>query len=225
VGQLLQLERALGLPDRFVVDLADADDWSFIIKAQSLLEAALTQLLAAAVGQPALNDVMSKLNVRGATGKLAFVGALEIAETAHLRFIEKLMVLRNRLVHNVLQVTFDLARYFADGSGRDDGLEQSLFMLPTAPAEIVDSWRKELATRPKPLVWLHVAVVAFELRATTSSRRDTKALIDLRAEVGRRFLDDRSVALNAAVGQGLMNAPSAQTERETSESPAPESNP
>jgi hypothetical protein len=36
----VDLERARGLPDRFVIDLSKADDWSFIIKSMALLEAA-----------------------------------------------------------------------------------------------------------------------------------------------------------------------------------------
>jgi len=47
-----QIARELSLPRRFLADLRQEDDWSFVVKSHALAESALTHLLATRLGHP-----------------------------------------------------------------------------------------------------------------------------------------------------------------------------
>lgn len=111
---LLALAQELALPPGFLRGLLDEDDWSFVIKAHSFVEAALTHLLVMHFGNPALEPVFAQLqtsNLR--TGKLAFVEACDLLDKPARRFVHSLSELRNRLVHDVSNVGFAFPLYVA----------------------------------------------------------------------------------------------------------------
>jgi hypothetical protein len=69
---LRELERSLGLPEGFIERLEEEDDWSFVIKAHALVEAAMTQLLVHELHKPQLGDIIARLDMTAPFGKLAF---------------------------------------------------------------------------------------------------------------------------------------------------------
>jgi len=103
------LELDLGIREGFFQELLESgDDWSFVIKAHALIEAAVSYLLMEVSGRPELLDLYSQLelsNVR--VGKVAFAKALGCLEADERTTIRKLSELRNRLVHDVSNVSFD----------------------------------------------------------------------------------------------------------------------
>jgi hypothetical protein len=107
-----ELEQELGLPKGFYFKLSDDDDWSFIIKLHSLLEATTNHVLVNALGDRRLEDVISAMQLGGGkTGKLAFMRALELFSSQHEQVISKLSQLRNSLVHYISNVQFNLEEY------------------------------------------------------------------------------------------------------------------
>lgn len=93
----------------FTLKSRNEDDWSFIIKAHALLEAAVAHLLCKALHKDELLPVFSFLELSNkSSGKIAFVKALDLLDKQDRRFISSLSELRNKLVHNVSNVNFGL---------------------------------------------------------------------------------------------------------------------
>jgi hypothetical protein len=94
----------------FLLHLYQEDDWSFVIKAHALIEAAVSQLLTQHVGDTRLSEVFERLELSNTqTGRLAFVKALNLLSDNERRFVRGFSELRNRLVHNVHNVRFRFA--------------------------------------------------------------------------------------------------------------------
>lgn len=105
-----KLEAALDLPPGFLEGLSAEDDWSFVVKAHALLEAALTTVLVAK-SDPRLADTFRKLQMGGRTGKVSLAEALELLDRPSVQFLTQFSELRNRLLHDVRNVTFRFPEY------------------------------------------------------------------------------------------------------------------
>ena len=106
------------------------DDWSFIIKTQALVEAALTHLLVHTLNRPELAASLGKLNYKT---KMQFVEALDRSlEARDIRFLYAINELRNTVVHDVRNVTFE-PKKVCGRSGRSEttgaGSETVQFVL------------------------------------------------------------------------------------------------
>ncbi len=111
---LLELGQNLSLPQGFLRGLLDEDDWSFVIKAHSFVEAAMTHLLVTHFGNPALEPIFAQLQTSNPrTGKLAFAEACDLLDKPARRFVHSLSELRNHLVHDVSNVGFAFPVYVA----------------------------------------------------------------------------------------------------------------
>ncbi len=106
-----ELQQRIGLPPDFLESIRDENDWSFVVKMHALMEAAITGLLTLRLGEESLHDIFARLPF--APGKLVFAKALELLDSNDRRFLHKLAELRNRLVHDVSNVNFDLVEYVA----------------------------------------------------------------------------------------------------------------
>jgi len=155
LGDLIpRLERMLGVPDGFFdsLDNDDETDWAFVIKLHALVEAAISHLLAEALGSPELHDIFSRLDMSNkSTGKAAFVKALGLMGEAERRFISSLSEMRNTLVHDVRNVSFDLAKYVEDM----DKIEQNAFLkkFNLISTEVNDDVRTLFRFDPRQALW------------------------------------------------------------------------
>lgn len=110
-ADLTKLERLLELPEGFIEALFNEDDWSFVIKSHAVLEAFITHVLIHS-NDPRLADIFRKLQVGGGkTGKIAFVQSLDLLDERSIRFINRISELRNTLIHDVRQFSFQLPNY------------------------------------------------------------------------------------------------------------------
>jgi len=99
----------LGLKKDFFNSLIKEDDWSFIIKLHSLFEAVCTNLIIFHFQEQSLVSVISHLELSNTrVGKIAFLEALGLLGKNQRKFIKALSELRNQLVHNVSNCSFDL---------------------------------------------------------------------------------------------------------------------
>jgi len=113
VDALRELEETVGAPKFLMASLLEADDWSLVIKAHALLEGAVSYMLSACVDQR-LRPLFSRLELgQERTGKVAFAKALDLLTSEQRRFIRTLSELRNELVHDIRNVTFDLKSHVA----------------------------------------------------------------------------------------------------------------
>jgi hypothetical protein len=100
-----QAER-LGLPCNFYDSLRNEDDWSFVIKANALVEAACSDALAARFHAPELAACLATLDLgHQKHGKVAILRALGSIEKEQASFLQVLYELRNKLAHNISQVS------------------------------------------------------------------------------------------------------------------------
>ena len=144
---IADIENQLGLPAGFLKGLYDhEDDWSFVIKAHAFLEAALTHLLADHLGREDLLPVFAYLetsNVR--TGKLAFVKAFDLLDKGARRFIHTLSELRNDLVHEIGNVSFNFEAYVAQLSDKER--KEFIGAFDYAFVEVVQASQRQMDDR------------------------------------------------------------------------------
>lgn len=154
------LEQKLGLQSGFFesLDGEDENDWSFVIKVHALIEAAVSHLLTEHLQRPELDDLFSRLDMSNkGTGKAAFVKALGLLEEPERRFISSLSELRNRLVHDVRNVNFDLASHVEEMSQKEqDTFLKNFNLLST---EVTNDVRNLFRFDPRQALWY--AAMAF----------------------------------------------------------------
>ncbi|VXC32329.1 hypothetical protein [Pseudomonas sp. 8O] len=154
---LAALEEAFGLPEKFIDNLINEDDWSLIIKSHALLESACADMLCHYFGKYEIGDIFAHLDMSNKKyGKIAFISALKLLSKAERRFISELSELRNMLVHNVSNATFSLENYV---SSLTTDKQKNLHSALNLRLKIV-SYKNEviegvdlLIKRPKFLIW------------------------------------------------------------------------
>lgn len=109
-----ELLRLVSEKNDFLSELRDGDDWSFVIKAQALVEGSVTQAVLAHLGDNRLAKIIEVMPlVGGEVSKLAIAKELELLTTPQRRFVNKMAALRNRLAHRVDQASFSFERHIA----------------------------------------------------------------------------------------------------------------
>lgn len=102
----------LGLPEGFYNSLLDEDDWSFVIRANALVEAACTDALVAAFHAPHLRSSLASLELgHRKHGKVALLTKLGALQAGQKDVLVTLLELRNKLAHNADQVRFTFSAY------------------------------------------------------------------------------------------------------------------
>jgi hypothetical protein len=117
-----QLEVELSLSSGFLEALKDEDDWSFVIKAHALIEAAVTHALVVRTGLENSAEFFSYLELSASeTGKLALAKSIDLLDEDERRFVRALSELRNKFVHDVKNVQMTLMKYIASVSNKNAG--------------------------------------------------------------------------------------------------------
>lgn len=127
-----ELETSIGVGQGFFAGLQREDDWSFVIKLHAVFEATATHLLTHHFREEALRDLFARLELSNkTTGKLAFLKALELLGSENRRYVSSLSELRNALVHDVRNCSFNL-KEMVDGY---DDKELKAFAISFNPYE------------------------------------------------------------------------------------------
>lgn len=148
------LETNLGLKQGFFesLDSDNENDWSFVIKAHALAEAAVSHLLTEAIKRPELADIFSRLDMSNKiTGKAAFVKALGLLGEEERRFVSAFSELRNRLVHDVRNVNFDLLEHVESLGAKER--ETFLKNFNIISTEVTDDVRNLFRLDPRQALW------------------------------------------------------------------------
>jgi DNA-binding MltR family transcriptional regulator len=151
------LETNLGLEQGFFesLDSDDEHDWSFVIKAHALMEAAVSHLLTEASKRPELADIFSLLDMSNkATGKVAFVKALGLLDEKERRFVSAFSELRNRLVHDVRNVGFDLQKHVESLSAKEREIFRNNFNIIST--EVTNDVKNLFHLDPRQALWYSV---------------------------------------------------------------------
>ena len=103
------------------------------------------------------------------TGKAAFVNALELLEKPERRFISSLSELRNKLVHDVRNVNFNLAEYVERMEKKQQ--EDFLGNFNILSTEVTDETRDLFRLDPRQALWYasmaFLGLVYLKLRPST----------------------------------------------------------
>lgn len=111
--KITPLEKRLNVKPGFFEGLSnEKNDWSFIIKIHSLVEAAVSHYLSVKIGNNKLESVFQRLPLSTANGgKIDFLKALDLLKE-HRGFIALLSSIRNKYVHVVSNVNLRFEDYF-----------------------------------------------------------------------------------------------------------------
>lgn len=103
------IEESMALPSGFLDSLCEEDDWSFIIKMHAFLEAQLSTVIVDHLNKEELSSVITEIPMsNGKYGKARIAYSLGIIPKEMLTYINSLSALRNKLVHNIKNVKFNI---------------------------------------------------------------------------------------------------------------------
>lgn len=159
------LEQDLQLPSKFLARLTDEGDWSFVIKAHALVEAALSHLLAAAVRDRRVTRIFQRLETSNETiGKLAFIKAMGLLPDRQLKFVKHLAELRNQLVHDVSNTGFTFNTFVGglDKGQRKKFREAFTWRVKPRSDAPLDDWQEQAFDSPKYAIWINVVLLLAE---------------------------------------------------------------
>jgi hypothetical protein len=151
-----RVEKQLSLPEGFYDDLYEDDDWSFVIKLHSLMEAAVSGLLMEVLGHTQLYEVISRLELSNrTTGKMAFVKSLDLVDDNFRRFIHTLSEIRNDFVHDVSNVGVDLQKYLSQPGQLEAATKAFCFGVDKVEYDERELSNKEyMKENPKHVIWI-----------------------------------------------------------------------
>lgn len=96
----------------FLASFLSQDDWSFVIKAHALIEAAVTQMLVERLGEARLAEFVRRLPLSDSQmGKIVIAKQLNLLNEKHLKFIKLFSELRNSLVHRLNRLGFRFTQH------------------------------------------------------------------------------------------------------------------
>ena len=183
---VVQLEADFGVPDGFIAALPKEDDWSFTIKTQALIEAAVTQLVLAALGRKELAPAIEASNLLGRSGKLAIAKALGLLDDDLAQFAERLGQLRNRLVHDVTKASFSFTSHLASlTKGEGDTLLRSLLFKVDGNLPDDSPFRRSVSFA----IWIHALVFLAEVNSKRTAEEKARELAELEADIGRAAME------------------------------------
>lgn len=190
------IEERIGVRSGFFDDLEAEDDWSFIVKAHALVEAACAELLTEYVGSREVLDPFSRLELSDKrAGKMAFLRALSLLDDDERRFVSALSELRNVLVHNVRNTSFVLSVHVAslDAQQRKSFAHSFGFaFLPEKDHPEFAAVFQGVLSEPKSTIWkglkFLLAIIHLQMETLRARREGKNAM----AQVGEGYANANS---------------------------------
>lgn len=144
---ILDFENKFNLPEGFFDSLLKEDDWSFIIKIHSFVEAVCTDALTYHFGESKLRETLAQLELGNSkVGKIAFLEEVGLITSEKKRIIMELSKLRNSYVHRI----DDVSKSLTDKYSKLDKNQKKNFLVafPNVGAEFLQVL-KELLKKKK----------------------------------------------------------------------------
>lgn len=152
-----------GSKSHFIVDLLKQDDWSFVIKAHAMLEAALTEVLLEHLGEFRLKRLVERLPLSdGQIGKVAAAKDLGLLSDDHRKFIRWFSELRNDLVHRLENIHFSFERHVSkmDKNQKKSWTESIIWFVDDEALR--DQWKMVVEEQPKTAICVALIQVVCE---------------------------------------------------------------
>jgi hypothetical protein len=157
--------------------LLKQDDWSFVIKAHALLEAAVTQLLIANIGSPSLASFIQRLPLGGQFGKIKLCEELALLSDPQRKFIRWFSELRNPLVHRLEKVTFTFKEHvgsFTKEQARS--WANAIVWFSQDDLEMQRTWKGIATSTPKYALYMCLYLVIGECLILSHGSKATKTI-------------------------------------------------
>lgn len=179
------VEKEYDLGSGFLLRLYQEDDWSFVVKAHALIEAATSQLLTHHTGDARLARVFERLELSNTqVGRLAFLKALDLLSDRERGFVRHFSELRNRLVHNVHSVRFRFADDLAAmNSQQNAAFAEWASSFVEKSSEGREWWRTTALESPKHTLWVATVFVVVSCLRQTRAARERHDRIDRALDV------------------------------------------
>ena len=95
----------------FVTELLKGDDWSLVIKAHSLIESVVTELIISKIKEEEMKEIIERLPLHGDLSKITIIKKYDLLSKEKVTFIKNLSELRNKLAHKFEHVNFTFNEY------------------------------------------------------------------------------------------------------------------
>jgi hypothetical protein len=172
----------------FLTKFLREDDWSFIIKSHALVEAAVSEMLTAKIGDDRLHGIFRRLELsNGETGKLAFAKELDLLSSEQRSFVRRLSELRNLLVHNVEKIAFSLDNYVATMDSQQKKAWQSTVIWFSQKEVSKSQWHSIALERPKLALWFSVFMLVGLVNVDSIRFKELTRMVNLSDKNG--FVD------------------------------------
>ena len=161
----------------FLHGLLKQDDWSFVIKAHALLEAAITQLLIANLENEKLESFIQRLSLGGQFGKLRLCEQLGLLSDAQRKFTRWFSEFRNPLVHRLENVTFTFAKHvkrFQKDEART--WVESIVWFSKDDLKTQADWKKIAIAAPKYALFMGLYLIIGECIIQSHGSKAKKAI-------------------------------------------------
>ena len=142
---------------KFMADLWDEDDWSFVIKSHALIEASVTQMLTEHSGDKRFKNLFERLPLSDEEiGKISVAKLLNFLGKRERRFIRLYSQLRNRLVHRVENINFSLKTHIANmDSSRRKSWQESVTWF-SVDGDTKSFWENAAIQMPRVALWIAI---------------------------------------------------------------------
>jgi len=164
----------------FLEKFHEEDDWSFIIKSHSLVEAAVSELLTANIGDDRLHSLFRRLELgNGETGKLAFAKALNLLTSEQRSFVLSLSKLRNQLVHNFENIAFSISDHVAEMDRQQKKAWQTSIIWFSQNEAEKYQWHTIALQSPKLALWFSVFMLVGSINLDSARFKELTRLVNL----------------------------------------------
>ena len=196
--EINELEKTFELPKGFYEKLLKEDDWTFVIKLHSLLEASLTHLLTEILAinfkdsdlglfdKSKLEINISMLEMSGKkVGKVSLAHSLGLILEDQKIFLFTLSEIRNLLIHKVKNVTFTFEEYTnaLDKNQRNKFVEAFKYGVNPTVFISAEHYSNFPLKKPKLAIWFSGLVCLGEIYYAISGFQKEKQISVLKEEM------------------------------------------
>jgi len=144
----------------YLDDLSTDSDWSFVIKAQALVESIATKSILANIGDDRLRKTVEVMPLVGEeVSKLAIAKSLGLLTKEQRRFIKKLASLRNKLAHRADYADFTFNEFFGAFNDRDKSDWQESIAWFANTKELKEKWKHIAIDDPRNTIYVGIFIL------------------------------------------------------------------
>ena len=168
---------------------SEGDDWSFVIKTQTLIESAVTNAVLSKIGENGLQKIFKSMPLVGdGASKLNFSKELDITTSAQRRFITTLASLRNQLAHNPDYGDFTFDSYISGlNNNQRKEWQQAIHWFSDSPSS-KDIWAQNSLKTPKPIIYTSAIILIAILELNSTEISVLRRINELSIETTTDFL-------------------------------------